>query len=30
VDEVEESGPPDKIQIRARSADFTGPPASAA
>jgi phage protein D len=25
VDEVEESGPPDKIQIRARSADFTGP-----
>jgi phage protein D len=29
VDEVEESGPPDKIQIRARSADFTGPAASA-
>lgn len=25
VDEVEESGPPDKIVIRARSADFTGP-----
>jgi hypothetical protein len=25
VDEVEESGPPDKILIRARSADFTGP-----
>jgi hypothetical protein len=25
VDEVEERGPPDKIQIRARSADFTGP-----
>ncbi|NKJ43169.1 contractile injection system protein, VgrG/Pvc8 family [Novosphingobium sp. SG720] len=24
VDEVEESGPPDKIMIRARSADFTG------
>jgi hypothetical protein len=27
--EVEERGPPDIIQIRARSADFTGPPASA-
>lgn len=25
VDEVEERGPPDIIQIRARSADFTGP-----